>query len=148
MAAHCGGAAPLDGHEYSKMQPGELRGRPVHESVAVGGYDIGQLQEWPVHSLLAGTASRVRDRREGERVERACGSSEMPLRQMQVAAGRLQIGMAQQELNGTQVGAGFEQVRSEAVPQGMRVDTFIQSRACGCLLHRVPYALGCDEIGR
>jgi hypothetical protein len=63
---------------------------------------------------------------------------------MQVATGRFQIGVAQQKLNGTQVGAGFEQVRSKAVPQGVRVDAFIQSRACGCLLHRVPYALGCD----
>src|SRR5580692_4040997 len=143
MAAHCGGAAPLDGYEYSEMQPGEPSGWPVHESVASGGYDIGQLEEWPLHSLLAGTVFRVRGRREGERVERACGSFEMPLRQMQVATGRLQIGVAQQKLNGTQVSAGFEQVRSEAMPKGMRVDAFIQSRARRRLLHGVPYALGC-----
>ena len=116
MAAHRGGAAPLDGYEYFEVQPGEPRGRPVHESVAGGGYDIGQLQEWPFHLFLAGTVFRVRGRREGERVEWAGGRFEMALRQVQVTAGRLQIGVAQQQLNGTQICAGFEQVGSEAVP--------------------------------
>ena len=40
---------------------------------------------------------------------------------MQVAGGRPQIDMAQQELNGTQVCAGFEQMGSEAVPQGLLI---------------------------
>lgn len=59
MAAHRRGAAPLDGYEYFEVQPGEPRGRPVHESVAGGGYDIGQLQEWPFHLFLAGTVFEV-----------------------------------------------------------------------------------------
>jgi len=80
MAAHRGGAAPLDGHEYFKVQPGEPRRRPVHESMAGGGYNIGQLQEWPVHLLLAGTVFRGRGRRERERIQRAGGRFEMPLR--------------------------------------------------------------------
>ena len=66
MAAHRGGTAPLDGYQDLKMQPGEPRGRPVHESVAGGGYDIGQLQEWPLHSLLAGTVFQVRGCRQRE----------------------------------------------------------------------------------
>ncbi len=94
MAAHRGGAATLDGYEHSEMQPGEPRGWPVRQSVAGGGYDIGQLQEWPLHSLLTGTAFRVRYRCEGERIERAGGSFEMPIRQVQVTAGRLEIGVA------------------------------------------------------
>jgi hypothetical protein len=83
--------------------------------VARGGYNIGQLQEWPAHLFLAGTVFRVWDRRESERVERADRRLEVALRQMQVTAGRLQIGVAKQQLNGTQVCAGFEQVGSEAV---------------------------------
>ena len=55
MAAHRGGATLLDGYQDFKMHPGEPRGGLVHESVAGGGYDIGQLQVWPLHSLLAGT---------------------------------------------------------------------------------------------
>ena len=47
MTAHRGGAALLDGYQDFKMHPGEPRGRPARESVAGGGYDIGQLQEWP-----------------------------------------------------------------------------------------------------
>ena len=31
----------------------------------------------------------------------------------------------------------------KAVPQGMRVDALIQSRAHACLLHGIPYAFGC-----
>src|SRR5690348_4797758 len=94
MATHRGGAAPLDGYEHFEVQPGEPRGRPVHESVSGSGYDISQLQEWPLHSLLAGTVYRVRGCRKGERIERAEGSVEMPLRQVQVTAGRLQISVA------------------------------------------------------
>jgi hypothetical protein len=66
MAAHRGSAAPLDGNQDLTVQPGEPRGRPVHESVACGGYDIGQLQEWPFHSLLAASVFRVRGCRQRE----------------------------------------------------------------------------------
>lgn len=93
MASHRGGAASLDGNKYLQVQPGEPGGRPVQESVAGGGYDIGQLQQWPWHSLLA--AFRVRGRPEGERVERAGSGFEMTLRQVQVTAGGLQVGMAE-----------------------------------------------------
>ena len=53
-------------------------GRSV-ESVAGSGYDIGQLQEWPLHSLLSRTVFQVRGRRQGKRVERASSGFEMPL---------------------------------------------------------------------
>ena len=79
MAAHRGGAASLDGDQDSKMQPGEPRGRPVHEMVAHRGYDIGQLQERPLHSLLAASAFRVRGCRKRQRIERAGGGFQMPL---------------------------------------------------------------------
>ena len=59
MAAHRGGAAPLDGYEYFEVQPGEPRRRLIHESMAGGGYDIGQLQEWPFHSLLVASVFEV-----------------------------------------------------------------------------------------
>ena len=92
MATHCDSAAPLDRNEYFEVQPCEPGGRPIHESVAGGDYDIGQLQRWPLHSLLAGTVDR--GRRKGERIERTVGRLEMPLRQVEVTAGRFQIGVA------------------------------------------------------
>ena len=79
MAAHRGGAASRDGYEYFQMQPGEPWGSRIHESVTGGGYDIGQLQEWPLHSLLAGPALGLRGRREGERIKGTGGGFEMPL---------------------------------------------------------------------
>ena len=46
----------------------------------------------------------------------------MPLREMQVDGSDLEIAMAEQYLNGAQVGSGFEQVCGETMPQGMRMD--------------------------
>ncbi len=66
MTSHGGGAAALDGDEHLQVQPGEPGGRAVCESMACGGYDIGQLQERPCHSLLAARAFRVRGCRQRE----------------------------------------------------------------------------------
>jgi hypothetical protein len=66
MAAHRGGAAPLDGYEYSQVQPGEPGRGPVRESMPGGGHDIGQFQEWPCLSLPAGSVFRVRGCRQRE----------------------------------------------------------------------------------
>ena len=81
MASHRGGAASLDGVQDLKMQPSEPCRRPVHESVACGGYDVGQLREWPLHLLLAVAVFRA-ERRERQRIERAGGGFEMPSRQV------------------------------------------------------------------
>ena len=94
MPAHCGGAASFDGNKHLQVQPGEPGRRPIQESVACCAYKIGQLQEWPRH-LLTGFVQRVLGRREHERVEGACGGFEMPLRQVQIPTGGLQIGVAQ-----------------------------------------------------
>lgn len=49
MATQRGRAAAKDGREHFQVQPGEPGGMPVDESVGCGAYDIGQLEEWPVH---------------------------------------------------------------------------------------------------
>ena len=54
-------------------------------------------------------------RRERERIERAGGRAEMPLGQMQVDGSDFEVAMPEQDLDGTQVGAGFEKVCGEAV---------------------------------
>ena len=51
MATQRGGAAPLDGNKYLQVQPGEPGRTPLRESVACCAYEIGQLQEWPLHLL-------------------------------------------------------------------------------------------------
>jgi len=61
-------------------------------------------------------------RREGERIERAGGRAQMPLRKMQVNRRYFEVSMAEQDLNGAQVGASFEKVCGETMPQSVRVD--------------------------
>ena len=46
--------------------------------------------------------------REREGIERAGGRAEMPLGQMQVDGGYFEVAVAEQYLDGAQVGAGFE----------------------------------------
>src|SRR5215831_8295006 len=140
MAAHGSSATTLDRAEHFEMQPGEPRGWMICESVPRSGYDIGHLQQWPCHSILMAVV--FRGLRERERVERTGGGSKMSLGKVQVAAGRFQIGVAEQQLNGTQIRARFEKVGSEAVPEGVRVDALVESCPRGRLLHGVPHALG------
>ena len=54
---------------------------------------------------------------------------QMPARQVQVDRGVLQVAMAEQQLNGAQIGAGFEQVSGEAVAQGVGVDVLAEAGA-------------------
>ena len=77
--------------------------------------------------------------REGERIKRAGGRAEMPLGQMQVNGSDLEIAMAEQDLNGAQVGAGFKKVCGEAMTQSVRMDapilkarTFSSERCSDC----------------
>ena len=141
MATHRSGAASLDGHEYFQMHPREPARRPVREVLGCGGYDIGQLNKWPLHSLIARGSLQLRDRGKRERVKWAGGRFEVALRQMEIAARRSQIGMAKKQLNGMQVGAGLQQVGSEGMPERMRVDVFAEARPSGRLVHRVEDAL-------
>lgn len=58
-------------------------------------------------------------RRECERIERAGGCAQMPLGQMKVDRSNFKVSMAEQYLNGAQVGAGFEKMCGEAVTQSV-----------------------------
>lgn len=80
MATHRSGAASHDGKQYLAVQPIEPGRRLIQESVARCGYKIGQLQQWPVHLLIAVTAFRIGLRGEYERIEGTCCGIEMPLR--------------------------------------------------------------------
>ncbi len=73
----------------------------------------------------------------------------MPPGQMQIDCRLFKVAMSQQHLNGAQVGAGFEQVRSKAVAQsvGMNVLVF-KAGAFGGLLASVPENLGRDRMTR
>jgi hypothetical protein len=53
--------------------------------------------------------------RERECIEWAGGCAEMPLREMQVDGRDLEVAMAEQDLDGAQVGSRFEQVCRETM---------------------------------
>ena len=61
------------------------------------------------------------------RLERVGNRLQMPSRQMQVDGRVIELSMAEQHLNGPQVGAGFQQVGGEAVPQRVRRDALLDA---------------------
>jgi integrase/recombinase XerD len=77
------------------------------------------------------------------------GGAEMPSGEMQVDRRFFKVAMAEQHLDGTQVGAGFEQMRGKAMAQRMGVDVLVRkTSAFGGLLTGVPENLGGDRMTR
>src|SRR5258705_4317386 len=73
----------------------------------------------------------------------------MAPREMQVDRRLLKVTMTEQHLDGTQVGTGFEQMRSKAVAQSVGMDApVLKAGAFGGLLTGVPENLGGDWMTR
>ena len=106
MPAQLGGAAALDGSQRLDMLGREPARAALEECPPRGADQIGHLQGWPLH-LAGWSGCVVRIVGERQRIERTGGGLQMPLRQMQVHRGRLQVTVAQQKLDGAQVGAGL-----------------------------------------
>jgi hypothetical protein len=68
----------------------------------------------------------------------------MALRKMQIDGGLFQIAMAQQDLNGAQIGAGFQQMSGEAVTQRVGMNLFLDAGSLGGSLAGVPDGFGVD----
>jgi hypothetical protein len=49
----------------------------------------------------------------------------MLLREVEIDGGLFEIAMTEQDLDGAEIGPHFEQVRCEAVAQGMRMDVLM-----------------------
>ena len=65
---------------------------------------------------------------------------------MEIDGGLFQVAMAEQKLNGAQIGAGLEQMRGKAVPQRVRVDVFADAGAFGGFAAGMPHDLGRDGL--
>ena len=83
------------------------------ESLSVVAEDIGHLHVGAGHWV--GSA----DWRQGEQVERTGRGGDLAGGEVEIAGGGGEAAMTEQELDGTDVGAGFEQVNSETVSQRM-----------------------------
>ena len=73
---------------------------------------------------------------------------EMTLGKMQVDGGLFQIAVAQQDLNGAQIGAGFEQMSGKAVTQRVGDEPFSGCRPAGRLAGRRARRFSCRWAGR
>ena len=73
----------------------------------------------------------------------------MALRQVDVDHGLAQVGVAEQQLDGAQVGAGFEQMGGEAVSKRVRMQRLVDAGALGGFPAGVPDDLVADgSVGR
>ena len=66
-------------------------------------------------------------------------------REVQVNDGFFEILMAEQELDGAQISAGLEEMRSEAVPKQMGINAFLDPRSLGGLMTCVPNRFHIDR---
>jgi len=71
----------------------------------------------------------------------------MALRQVDVNHGFAQVGVAEQQLDGAQVGSGFQKMSGEAVSKSVRMQRLVDSGAFGGFPTGVPDDLVADGIG-
>src|ERR1700674_552047 len=116
MSAERGRAATQNRVENFQMEPGEPLLAALKEALSGCADHIGHLDRWPRHLLRAVSAIAIPCQR--QRVERARGGVQVLLRKVEVDGGLFQIAMSQQNLDGPQIRAVFEQVSSETMPQG------------------------------
>ena len=122
VAAQSGGAAGFDGSHDTPLVAAEMTGVSVAVSGTVVAEDVRHL-ECGAH---AGRLIR-RGQLEMQLVEGADGVGDDRGGDLQIHSGRCQLGVAEQQLNGADVGAGFEQMGGKAVAQGMQADRLVQT---------------------
>src|ERR1039458_3508162 len=139
VTAEQGGSAGDDGGQDLQVQPGEPFPAAFEEAGSGCADQVGHLQWWPRHLF----------RGERERVQGAGRGPHMALRQVDVNHGFAQVGMAEQQLDGAQVGAGFEQMCGEAMSKSVGMQRLVDPGAFGGLPAGVPDDLVSDRsVGR
>src|ERR1017187_2869000 len=139
VTAEQGGSAGDDGGQDLQVQPGEPFPAAFEEAGSGCADQVGHLQWWPRHLF----------RGERERVQGAGRGPHMALRQEDVNHGFAQVGMAEQQLDGAQVGAGFEQMSGEAMSKSVGMQRLVDPGAFGGLPAGVPDDLVSDRsVGR
>ena len=126
MAAERSGAAAQNGAKSFELLKAEARSIPIQEAIALRAKDVGHLEGGPSHSLFF----RLKLRLMFSVLERSRPSSGLltackcRLRQMQILGSGLQISVPEQNLDGAQVGARFQQVGRPTVAQRVRSNAF------------------------
>ena len=68
----------------------------------------------------------------------------MTLREMQVEGGLFQVVMSEQDLNGAQVSAVFQQVRSKTMAQGVGMNAIFEAGMLCRAMAGMPHGPGAD----
>src|SRR5580658_814674 len=80
-------------------------------------------------------------------IKRAGGGAEMPLGQMQIDGRYFEVAMAEQDLDGAQVGAGFKKMGRETMAQSVGMNApVVEAGAFGSDLAGRPKNLGGDRV--
>src|SRR5208337_2224951 len=145
MTAQCRGAAADDGIEHLAMRPCKMRLLLFPKSCCPFDGRCRPPQGWAGSSsdLPPGTLHLVRTgyldgfERTGNRLQMAPG-------QVQIDGGMSELGVSEKNLNGAQVGAGFQHVCCEAVPQSVRRYMLSDPGTLGGLVHGLPDDLLCN----
>jgi hypothetical protein len=103
MTAQCGRTTARNGQQHFDVPPTNPPAVSFDEVSSRGTDEIGHLEWWPTHLLLLW---RLALERQG--VQRTRGRVQVTFREMQVLHRLFQVVMAEQKLDGTEIGAGFE----------------------------------------
>jgi hypothetical protein len=133
MPAKGSSATPPNGQKHLDVLPANPVATPFDECVACDADEIGHLQRWPAHLFVP-----VLFVFQLQRIQRTRSGMEMALGKMQVDSGLSQIAMAEQDLNGAEIRARFEEMRGEAVAQSVGVQIFLDTRSLCSFLARMP----------
>jgi hypothetical protein len=71
---------------------------------------------------------------------------QVAMREMQIDGGVFQVRMAEKQLNGSQIGTGFQVVGSKTVPQCVRANSFRDAGTNGGLFADIPNGLTADGV--
>ena len=116
--------ARLDRRHDAALGAAEVVGVGLPVGRAVAAEDIRHLQHGTHGAGSGGRGDRIGHdaRRRLQGVQRAGGGAHFAGRQPQVAGGGAQAAVAEQQLDGAQIGAGLQQVDGEGMAQGVRRD--------------------------
>ena len=116
MASQSGRPAAGDGAHDLELLEAEPVSMSLAELVRLGAKDVGHLDGGPAHRFFS-FRERLASAGTGQRqlLDRVGDGVQMPLREMQVDGGVAEVGVTEQDLNGTQVRAGLQQMGGEAV---------------------------------
>jgi hypothetical protein len=129
VPAQGGGTAALDGRQHFEMLAGDPATTGFDELLSRHPDEIGHLQRRPTHLFVSGRLVFLPRGRQRQRVQRTGGGTEMAVGKVQVNRGLFQIVVTEEHLDGAQVRTRFEQMSGKAMPQSVRVYTFVETRA-------------------